>query len=154
MKFSKKELAGSLCCPALSFLWGLVRFLNAIGSGLEFTGIGLFRWSFIGAMLIGGVLCAVLTAAFDIHTEYYLEKRPILIAAVFVFQVIIARFSVSGNIFYIVLYLLVGVAAYAVLFAKIRDVNTDPGELAVLVLSDPILYWTVSLTLQYVLLLE
>lgn len=148
-KFSKKELAGSLCCPTLTFLWGLFYTLYSLGNGLEFTGRGLFRWSFIGAMAVGGILCAVLTLAFDIHTEYYLDKRLILIAAVFVFHIIISRFMVSSNLFYLVLYLLVGVVAYVVLFVKIRDVNTDPGELTILILSDPVLYWTLCYALQY-----
>lgn len=147
--FSKKELAGSLCCPILSFLWGFIRFLNAVGYDPEFMGADLFCMSFFGAMLIGGIFCVVLTLAFGIHTEYYLSKRLILIAAVFVFHTIIGRFSVNSYIFYFVLYLLVGIAAYIILFAKIRDENTDLVEITVLVLSDPILYWTLYWTLQY-----
>lgn len=148
-KFSKKELTGSLFCPLLTFFWGLFNSLYAIGNGLEFTGKGIFRLSLIGAMAVGGVLCAALTLAFDIHTEYYLDKRLILIAAVFVFHNIINRFMAGSSLFYIVLFLLVGAAAYIVLFVKIRDINTDPGELTILILSDPVLYWTVYWTLLY-----
>ncbi len=147
--FNKKELAGSLCCPILTFLWGCVGFLYAVGNGLDFAGKGLFRLSFIGAMAVGGILCAVLTLRFDIHTEYYLDKRLVLIAAVFAFHVIISRFMVSSNIFYLVLYILVGVIACVIQLTKIRDVNTDRGELTILVLSDPILYWTIYWTLHY-----
>ena len=94
-------------------------------------------------MAVGGILCTVLTLRFDIHTEYYLGKRLILIAAVFVFHGIISRFTLSSNICYIVFYALIGVIAGVIMFTKIRDVNTDWGELTILVLSDPILYWTV-----------
>lgn len=147
--FSKKGLAGSLCCPIISFLWGAVRALDALVHGLEFTDKGLFRMSFLAAVLVGGILSVILTLAFDIHTEYYLDKRLILIAAVFVFRVIIGRFMVGSNLFYTVLYLLVGVVAYAVLFTKIRDVNTDFGEMTVLILSDPILYWTAGSVMEF-----
>ena len=147
--FSQNGLAGSLCCPVISFLWGSIRALDALAHGLDFTDKGLFRMSFLGAVLIGGILSAVLTLAFDIHTEYYLDKRLILIAAVFFFRVIIGRFMVGSNVFYTVLYLLVGVVAYAVLFAKIRDMNTDFGEMTVLILSDPILYWTVGSVMEF-----
>lgn len=149
-RFSKKELAGSLFCPIMSFLWGLIRFLNAVGSGLKLTGTGSFRLSFIGAMVIGGVLCTVLTLMLDIHTESYLNKRLILIAAVFISHVIIGRFTLSSYMFYFVAYLFVGIIAYIVLFTKIRDVNTDLGEMTILLLSDSILYWTLSQALEYI----
>ena len=147
--FSQKSLAGSLCCPVISFLWGSVRALDALAHGLDFTGNGLFRMSFLGAVLIGGILSAVLTLAFDIHTEYYLDKRLILITAVFAFRVIISMFMVGSSLFYSVLYLLVWGVAYIVLFTKIRDVNTDFGEMTVLILSDPILYWTVGSVMEF-----
>ena len=148
-QFTKKQLLCSLLCPALTFLWGLFNALYAVAGGLEFTGKGIFRLSLIAAMAIGGVLSAVLTLAFDIHTEYYLDKRLILIFAVFVFHSIINRFMVGSDLFYIVLFLMVGAAAYIVLFVKIRDINTDFGELAVIILSDPVLYWTAYWTLLY-----
>ena len=100
-------------------------------------------------MLIGGVLSAVLSIAADIHTEYYLEKRLILIAIVFVFRQIILRFMVSSDMFYIVLFLILAGISYIVLFTKIRDVNTDWGEMTVILLSDPELYWTISDTLMF-----
>lgn len=142
-RFSGKELVGSLFCPALSFVWGLIRFLDAFAHGAEFTGKGLFRMSFFAAMLIGGILSAVLTLAFDIHTECYLDKRLLLIAAVFVFHGIVGRFMISSNMVLLALYMLVSIVAFIVEFTKIRDINTDFGELAVIILSDPVLYWTI-----------
>lgn len=107
------------------------------------------RLTYIAAILIGGILCAVLSLAADIHTEYYLGKRLILIAAVFVFRQIIMRFMVSSNLFYIVLFLILAGISYIVLFTKIRDVNTDLGEMTVILLSDPELYWVISDTLMF-----
>ncbi len=146
--FSGKQLAGSLFCPALSFLWGLVRLIDTLASSTGFTGKNLFRITFFGAVLIGGVLCTVLTLAFDIHTEYYLGKRSILLFAVIAFRAVISRFMVSNLMILLVLYLLVGIAAYIVMFAVIRDENTDPGELTVLVLSEPTLYWTICSVME------
>lgn len=146
--FSGKQLAGSLFCPALSFLWGLVRLIDTLASGTGFSGIQLFRITFFGAVLIGGVLCTVLTLAFDIHTEYYLEKRLILLFAVVAFRAVISRIMVSNILVWLVLYLLVGIAAYIIMFAVIRDVNTDSGELTVLVLSEPTLYWTICSVME------
>ncbi len=146
--FSGKQLAGSLFCPALSFLWGLVRLIDTLASGTGFTGKNLFRITFFGAVLIGGVLCTVLTLAFDIHTEYYLGKRSILLFAVIAFRAVISRFMVSNLMILLVLYLLVGIAAYIIIFAVIRDGNTDPGELTVLVLSEPTLYWTICSVME------
>lgn len=102
------------------------------------------RLTYIAAILIGGILCAVLSLAADIHTEDYLEKRLILIAVVFVFRQIILRFMVSSDMFYIVLFLILAGISYIVLFTKIRDVNTDLGEMTVILLSDPVFYWIVS----------
>lgn len=152
--FNKKQLADSLFCPILTFLWGAVRCIIPFGSIPDFSSKNVYGLSFIAAMAVGGVLCVILTLALDIHTEYYLEKRLILIAAVFVFHIVIARFSVSSNMFYVVSYLLVGVIAYIVMFVKIRDVNTDFGEMTILVLSDPILYWTVYQTVQFAIWLD
>ncbi len=146
--FSGKQLAGSLFCPALLFLWGLIRLIDTLASGTGFSGSQLFRITFFGAVLIGGVLCTVLTLAFDIHTEYYLEKRLVLIFGVVAYRAVISRFMVSNVMVWLVLYLLVGIAAYIIIFAVIRDVNTDFGELSVLVLSDPILYWTMCSVME------
>lgn len=147
--FTKKQLAKSLCCPIMTFLWGFVGCIDALIYSLEFTSNGIFRWCFIAAIAVGGVLCTYLTLKIDIHTEYYLDKRLMLIAVVFVFHVIISRFMISNEIFYIVLYMLVGIIAYIVQFTQIRDENTDLGELTIIVLSDPILYWTMYWILIY-----
>lgn len=146
--FTRKELAGSLFCPIFTFIWGLVRALNVVVGGWTVANGGFFRLSFVGAMF-GGALCTALTVSFDIHTEYYLDKRLILIASVFAFHIIISRFMVSSNAFYVVLYLLVALISYFILFTKIRDENTDWKELTVIVLSDPVLYWTVCHTLTF-----
>ena len=74
-------------------------------------GLGFYRHRHVPFEFYSGngswrYFCTVLTLKLDIHTEYYLGKRLILIAAVAVFHGIISRFMLSSNIFYIVLYAL------------------------------------------------
>lgn len=140
--FTKKQLVGSLCCPVLCFLWGAIRFINDLSWGADFSGKGIFRMSYFAAMLIGGIIPAIMTLAFKIHTEYYLDKRLIAIAAVVVFHGIVGRFMFSSNIIPLIMYTTVGAVAIVVEFVKIHNVNTGWGERIVLILSDPIIYWT------------
>ncbi len=148
-RFSGNGLVASLCCPALSLLWGLMRFIYDLSWGADFGGRGIFRISYFFAILIGGFLSAILTLTFDIHTEYYLNKRLLIIIAVYVFHGIVGRFSFESNIVMLVLYMMVSVVAFVVQFCKVRDVNTDVGEGAILIISDPILYWTIYWFLLY-----
>ncbi len=148
--FTKKQLAGSLCCPVLCFLWGLIRSLYDLSWGAEFTGKGIFRMSYLAAVLIGGIISAVLTLGFKIHTEYYLDKRLIVIAAVVVFHGIVSRFMFDSYIILLIMYMVVSAAALVVEFVKIHDVNTDWGERTVLILSDPIIYWTAYWLVLYI----
>lgn len=148
--FTKKQLAGSLCCPVLCFIWGLIRSLYDFSWGAEFTGKGIFRMSYLAAVLIGGIISAVLTLGFKIHTEYYLDKRLIVIAAVFVFHGIIGRFMLESVIILLIMYMVVSATALVVEFVKIHDANTDWGERTVLILSDPIIYWTAYWLVLYI----
>lgn len=141
-KFSGKGLAASLCCPAISFLWGMMGSLNALSWGGEFVGKGIFRVSFICAMLTGGILPALLTLRLDIHTEYYLQNRLIIMAVTFVFHAIASRFTLESTMILLALYMTVSAAAFVAEFIKVRDENTTPGEGVILILSDPIVYWT------------
>ncbi|MDE7229343.1 MAG: hypothetical protein K2N56_02580 [Oscillospiraceae bacterium] len=148
--FTKKQLAGSLCCPVLCFLWGLIRSLYDLSWGAEFSGKGIFRMSYLAAVLVGGIISAVLTLGFKIHTEYYLDKRLIVIAVVIVFHGIVSRFMFSNTVILLVMYMAVSAAALVVEFVKIHDVNTDRGERTVLILSDPIIYWTAYWLVLYI----
>lgn len=148
--FTEKQLVGSLCCPALCFLWGMLRSLYDLSWGAEFTGKGIFRISYLAAVLIGGIISAVLTLRLKIHTEYYLDKRLILIAVVFVFHGIVGRFMFSNAVILLIMYMAVSVVAFIVEFVKIHDVNTDWGERVILILSDPILYWTAYWFVLYI----
>lgn len=148
--FTKKQLAGSLCCPVLCFLWGLIRSLYDLSWGAEFTGKGIFRMSYLAAVLIGRIISAVLTLGLKIHTEYYLDKRLIVIAAVLVFHGIVSRFMFDSYIIPLIMYMVVSATALVVEFVKIHDVNTDWGERTVLILSDPIIYWTAYWLVLYI----
>ena len=149
VKFSGKGLAASLCCPCLSFLWGMIRLIYDLSWGADFGGKGIFRISYICAVLIGGLLSAILTLTLDIHTEYYLGIRILVIIGVFIFHSIVSRFVLGNSMVLLTMYMLVSAAGFIVQFKRVRDINTDAGESVILIISDPILYWTVYWLLLY-----
>ena len=139
--FTKRELIGSLFCPALTILWGGVRFLVDLTCGLKFTGEGSFRLTAIFAVFIGGILPVILTLTHKIHTEQYLKKRIITIIAVYVANGFIGLFG--NGVTMLALYMIVGIGAVLFQILKIQDENTLGKERVVLILSDPIVYWTI-----------
>lgn len=140
-EFNRRELIESLFCPALTILWGSVRFFADLACGLKFTGEGSFRLTAIFAVFIGGILPVILTLKHKIHTEQYLKKRIITIIAVYVANSFIGHIGNSVTMF--ALNMIVGIGAVLFQILKIQDENTLGKERVVLILSDPIVYWTI-----------
>lgn len=149
VKFSGKGLAASLFCPALSLLWGMIRLIYDLSWGAEFTGKGVFRVSYFGALLIGGVLSAILTLTLDIHTEQYLARRSIVIIGVFVFHNIVSMFMLENGMVLLAMYMTVSAVGFIVQFKWVRDMNSGLGESVILIISDPVVYWTLYWLLLY-----
>lgn len=108
----------------------------------DFTGRGSFRLSYFAAILIGGILPIILTLAGKIHTEQYLKKRLITIVTVYV----LTGF-VSMIVYPVIMYplqMLVYIGALIYQFMRVQDEDTSGGERAVIMLSDPIVYWTIN----------
>lgn len=140
--FSLRELLCSLCCPVITFLWGAVRLVNDILIlGMGFTGMDTFHLTYFPAVLIGGILPAFLTIALHVHTERYLIKRLAVVVAVYVCNGFIGLIGYPVVMF--VLYMLVGIGAVFFQLFKVQDEDTDNAETAVIMLSDPVVYWTI-----------
>lgn len=145
--FSKGELAGSLAVPMLTFLWGLIYTISRLSTGAEFLGKGSSHLAYPLAMIFGGALPVFLTLKFKIHTEDYLKKRLILIIII---RVIFGFIGHIGKIMpMFIFYMLFGVGAIIFEVFKIQDESTTGGERAVLMLSDPIIYWTLENFIMY-----
>lgn len=144
--FTKKELIMSLVCPFLSFLWGVARFLEAIiavnAKPKDFVGWGAFRLSFVAAILIGGLLPAALTLLLKIHTEEYLKKRLAVIAIIIAIIAVFTHFVMDAARIEIVVSV-AGIAAVIYQILKVQEDYSSPGERAVIMLSDPIVYLTI-----------
>lgn len=149
--FTKKELVMSLFCPVFTFLWGLLHAVfyfpwDRISDARfwEYFNLSLG----MAAMLLGGVLPAVLTWRFKIRTDGFLIKRLIFIAAVVAIHKFLEYFGFyGGTITYFWLYLIVNVTALLLQYLTTKDVTK--GERAVLVLSDPVLWWAIYYFVYY-----
>lgn len=137
--FSAKQLIMSLCCPFLCFLWGIIRFTVDITSGAR--AIICSGPCSCSAVLLGGILPAVLTLSLKVHTEDYLIKRLITIAVVYIINGFIGQIGVPVVMF--TLYMLFGVGAVFFQIFKVQSDENSHLESAVLIISDPIVYWTI-----------
>ncbi len=147
--FTWAELAMSLCCPLLSFLWGILRILTDLMGGADFLGGGLLHTSCVLAILAGGIIPAILTLAMKVHTEEYLKKRLITISVVYVLNSCIGKIGIPIIMF--ALYMLVGVTAVIFQILKVQDNFNTACERTVMIMSDPIVYWTIYWFLFWVL---
>lgn len=132
------ELASSLAVPIMTFLWGLL-YIDRLSWGVEFFSDVAYPL----AIVLGGALPIFLTLKYKIHTEDYLKKRLIFIIVIFII------FSLIGSGFLKIMwrffiYILVGVGTIIFEVFKVQEEYTTSGERAVLILSDPIVYWTVD----------
>lgn len=146
----------SLCCPVLTFLGGCLMFFIDFPWGRDFTAEngfllllfpnnGGFPLVDLAAVLIGGILPAVLTLRLKIHTEKYLIKRLIIIVVIFAVNRFIRNLLVPGNSDgpHLILYMIFNVGAVLIQVLAVQKEDTLAGERAVLMLSDPIVYWAI-----------
>lgn len=117
-----------------------------------FVGKYFFNSICLAALLIGGVLSAVLTLTLKIHTEYYLLKRLAVIAAVIIVQLVLLILPLDAAVYDLGLSLL-GAAAVIYQVLKVQNEGTSGGERAVMMLSDPILYWMIFWFLDFITVL-
>lgn len=141
--FTLKELVFSLACPALTFLWGAVRFIDDLSWGGRYWVDFL---SYFAAMIIGGLLPAALTLLLGIHTEDYLKERLIVIVVIYLANCFIGMIGVPLIMF--IYFMLFGVGAIIYQVLKVQDEKLSGVGRAVLIISDPIVYWTFRLFLM------
>ena len=160
MYFTKKELLMSLCCPAITALWGLFHLILDFPWGRDFSEKGFFLLLYpaligLAAVLAGGVLPAYLTLSHKVHTEKHLIKRLIAIAAVYAIIKFFGRVPIYGatDFTFFALYMIVRRSAVLIQILTVKKQDTSPGERAVLILSDPILYWTIYYFAYYIVVL-
>lgn len=143
--FTRKDLIFSLACPVLTFLWGAVRFINDLSWGGR-------SWvnflCFFSAMIIGGLLPVALTLLLGIHTENYLKERLIVIAFTYVAFSLIGKIGIPLVMF--IFYMLFGIGAVIFQLLKVQDESLSNIGRTVLIISDPIVYWTLRFFLIYV----
>lgn len=142
---SKKELIKSLVFPVVSFLWGAAGlerdFLRGTW-GAEFNGkYAVFLIIYIAAVL-GGIVAALLTLLAHVNTSRYFFKRLVIVGIVFVmghYEEIFKNRFIPLPIS-VVLIVAIACAVYEVI--RVWDNKTTVGERVVLILSDPIIYWS------------
>jgi len=142
--FSKMELAGSLAIPILTFLWGSIYTIDRLRWGAEFFGESSSNLAYPLAVIFGGILPIFLTLKYKIHTEDYLKKR---IIQIIIIRVILGLIGASFALkimprFFIYIVVCLGAIFYEVF--KVQEEYTTGGERAVLMLSDPIIYWSLE----------
>ncbi|MDE6728466.1 MAG: hypothetical protein K2J80_11090 [Oscillospiraceae bacterium] len=157
--FTKKELLMSLCCPAITFMWGLFHVFLDFPWGGDFSEKGFLlllnpdNGALIGlaAVLVGGVLPAYLTLSHKIHTEKRLIIRLIVIVAIYAVNDFIRDLIIDGGtaVTTFELHMIVNVSTILIQILTFKKQNTPPGEMAVLILSDPILYWAIYYLAYY-----
>lgn len=148
--FLRSELIKSLFFPALCGLWAVVRFVNDLSWGADFSAIFFFQpMSYAAAAIFGCAIPIILTLKRNVHTEDYFKKRLIILV------VMCAGLSFLNMIMdpflYTLYYLIFGVGSVIFQVFKVQCEDTPAGERAVLILSDPVIYWTIR-TLLFSLL--
>lgn len=140
--FTLKELVFSLACPALTFLWGAVRFIDDLSWGGRYWVNFL---SYFAAIIIGGLLPAALTLLFGIHTEDYLKERLIVIVIIYLANSFIGKMGTPLIMF--IYFMLFGIGAILYQVLKVQDEKLSDIGRVVMIISDPIVYWTFRLFL-------
>ncbi len=139
--FSKRQLICSFICPAICFLWGAVYFFVDLFQGELFKNNRPLDLLYSSAMLFGGIIPALITVIGKVETGSYLKRRGLIIIVVFVAFKAMTIGSLKHIHFY--LFIIIGLAAFFYQILRVQDEMTTGGERAVLILSDPIIYWTV-----------
>ena len=140
--FLRIELIKSLFFPGLCALWVTVRFIDELLWGADFTAGNYFRpISYISALVFGCGVPVLLTLTRNIHTERYFKKRLIIFIVMYVGLSFLNL--ISDQTLYTFYYLFFGVGSVVYQVFKVQGEDTPAAERAVLMLSDPVIYWTI-----------
>lgn len=145
---SKKEIIKSLVFPIVSFLWGSyeVIFSFLLGTwGEDFNAkYAVFLIIYIAAVL-GGIVSALLTLLAHVNTSRYFFKRLVIAVIVYLIRHYeeIFKFKPIPMPMPAILIIEIAFAVYEVI--RVWDNKTTVGERFVLILSDPIIYWSIDL---------
>lgn len=154
--FTKKELIMSLFFPVIVFLWGTYEFVFGIPWGRDLAEVGFWGWLFpligLAKLLVGGVLPVVLTLRLKIRTDSYLLIRLIVIVVVYALNRFIENYAFPGSttVTFFALHMIVNATALLLQILTFKKLDTSSGERAVLILSDPILWWAVYYLAYYI----
>lgn len=136
----KKNLVLSLIFPAIIFCAGMYYFLKQLPRSLLMRDDPIIHELVFAVIVLGGVLPAVLTIKLNIDTSEYLEVRLKSTALIYIADTFISQRGVN-----IVVAIFVSVLCAAELFYQLLEIQDDwttGGERAVLMLSDPIFYYS------------
>ncbi len=137
-KLSRRQLLISLIFPIMTTIWGLFNlalnfFYNFV---FDYRFFGLSEIVYISAVVIGGILCTVLTITLGIETgRYFLPRLLILISVIFVIAVV-REFIDDVPMFEYIL-LIISLVFGAVYFKN----KTTFSEWIIIFLSNPVLYY-------------
>lgn len=153
LDFTKKELLMSLVCPMLTFIYGAAQIIIYMTTDEGYFKDFFSSWlcvidlSYFAAVLIGGLLPAAMTCFGKIHTEHFLKQRLVVIAAI---ALIVTVVSILGPLA-LIMDLIGVICAVAAIVYQIRNIHCEAfsnGERAVLMLSDPIVYFTIKYAIR------
>lgn len=142
-KLTRRKIIGSLAIPVVLFLYSLYKYLsvylwhNGVGAG------AVYRWSYVAAAIVGGVLPIILTLALGIDTSKYIVPRLLITFGTMGFISVTEEFvdmtvmSYGGKL----LLLIISVSFSAVYFYKGRYVKFS--EWLVMFISNPVFYYLI-----------
>lgn len=146
--FLRVELIKSLFFPGLCALWVIVRFFSELSGGVNFLAENFCRpISYGSALIFGCGLSVLLTLSRNVHTERYLKKRLIFFVVAYVGLSFLNL--ISEPVLYAFYYLFFGVFFVVLQVFKVQEEDTPAAERAVLMLSDPVIYWTMFQVISY-----
>lgn len=146
--FLRIELIKSLIFPGLCALWVIVRFVSELFGGVNFLAGNYFRpISYTCALVFGCGVPVLLTLTRNVHTERYLKKRLIILVVMYVGLSFLNL--ISEPVLFAFYYLFFGVGSVVFQVFKVQEEDTPAAERAVLMLSDPVIYWTIFHVIHY-----
>lgn len=146
--FLRIELIKSLFFPGLCALWVIVRFFSELSGGVNFPAGNFCRpISYGSALIFGCGVPVLLTLSRNVHTERYLKKRLIILVVAYVALSLLNL--ISEPVLYAFYYLFFGVFFVVLQVFKVQEEDTPAAERAVLMLSDPVIYWTMFQVISY-----
>lgn len=137
-KLTRRQTFNSLVFPVMTSVWAIYNYL--IGNIFLGFAIEPIDFVYFAAVVVGGILCAILTIAVGIETgQYFLPRLLILISTIFVIAMAeeFLEFDYRINLFLLLVSLVFG----ALYFKKC----TKFSEWIIVFLSNPVLYYFVAM---------